>query len=32
MSHKPDLTYRCFMSNLDDDLLKLLGVDMACDD
>lgn len=26
MSHKPDLTYRCFMSNLDDGLLKLLGV------
>ena len=32
MSHKPDLTYRCFMSNLDDDLLKLLGVNLMCED
>lgn len=31
-SHKPDLTYRCFMSNLDDDLLKLLGVNLMCED
>ena len=32
MSHKPDLTYRCFMSNLDDDLLKLFGVNLMCED
>ena len=32
MSHKPDLTYRCFMSNLDDDLLKLLGVNLDDED
>lgn len=31
MSHKPDLTYRCFMSNLDDGLLKLLGVNLTCE-
>ena len=30
--HKPDLTYRCFMSNLDEDLMKLLGVNLEDED